>query len=169
MISQHIRDIFQSGNTEGCRNRCVYGKYPHIRFFRFLKIIVGDILVEAVEAYNTDQGSSTRKIHHKGKGVGYLITVQGRRIYHADDTDFIPEMMEIEDLDVALLPIGGRFTMDIEEAVEAAIAIKPNIVIPRHHLKASPQEFKDKLETRSDVRAIAPSIGKTYRLTTIAQ
>jgi L-ascorbate metabolism protein UlaG (beta-lactamase superfamily) len=78
-------------------------------------------------------------------------------------------MREIGDLDVALLPIGGRFTMDIEEAVEAAIAIKPNIVTPRHHLKASPQEFKDKLEIRSDVRAIAPSIGKTYRLTTIAQ
>ena len=133
------------------------------------KIIVGDIRVEAVEAYNTDQGSSTRKVHHKGKGVCYLITVQGRRIYHAGDTDFIPEMRELEDLDVALLPIGGRFTMDIEEAVEAAIAIKPNIVIPIHHLKASPQEFKDKLETRSDVRAIAPSIGETYRLTAIAQ
>lgn len=56
--------------------------------------------------------------NHKGIGVGYLITMGGKTIYHAGYTDFIPEMMEFGDVDVALLPIGGTFTMDIQEAVD---------------------------------------------------
>jgi L-ascorbate metabolism protein UlaG (beta-lactamase superfamily) len=95
----------------------------------------GDIKIKAVEAYNTEQGNSTKKVHHKGDCVGYLTTLNGKTIYHAGDTDFIPEMKELRDIEVALLPIGGTFTMDIQEAVEAAIAIKPKIVIPMHHLK----------------------------------
>jgi len=52
----------------------------------------GDIEIKPVDAYNTEQGSSTRKVHHKGYGVGYLIGIGTNTIYHAGDTDFIPEM-----------------------------------------------------------------------------
>jgi len=93
-------------------------------------------------------------VHHKGEGVGYLLTVNGKTIYHAGDTDFIPEMRGLGDVDVALLPIGGTFTMDIEEAIEAVVAIKPKIVIPMHYLKANPQEFKKKLEAKSNIKVI---------------
>lgn len=93
-----------------------------------------------------------------------MITLEGKTIYHAGDTDFIPEMRELGAVDVALLPIGGTFTMDIQESVEAAIAIKPKIVIPMHNLEADPQEFKDKVEVRSDIKVVTLQIGEIYHL-----
>lgn len=123
-----------------------------------------DINVKAVDAYNTEQGSSTKKVHHKGNGVGYLITIEGKTIYHAGDTDLIPEMRELGDIDVALLPIGGIFTMDMQEAVEAAITIKPQVVIPMHRSKADPQEFKKKVEAKSDIRVVPLQTGEVYHL-----
>ena len=128
------------------------------------EIPFGDIKIKAVDAYNTEQGSSTRKVHHKGDCVGYLITVEGKTIYHAGDTDYIPEMRELGKVDVALLPIGGTFTMDIQEAVEAAIAIKPRIAIPMHRLKTYPEEFKDIVEARPDIKVAPLKIGEVYHL-----
>nr|QNO54078.1 hypothetical protein GHMFPJCE_00005 [Methanosarcinales archaeon ANME-1 ERB6] len=93
-----------------------------------------------------------------------MITLNGKTIYHAGDTDFIPEMKELSDMDVALLPIGGTFTMDIQEAVEAAIAIKPKVVIPMHNFKSDPKEFKDKVEARSDITVVPLKIGEVYHL-----
>jgi L-ascorbate metabolism protein UlaG (beta-lactamase superfamily) len=117
-----------------------------------------------VDAYNTARGSSTRKVHHKGNGVGYLITVGGKTIYHAGDTDFIPEMNKLGRVDVALLPIGGTFTMDLEEAVRTAIAIKPKVVIPMHRSKANPQEFKRKVESSSKITALTLQIGGAFQI-----
>ncbi len=126
------------------------------------EITFGNIKIKAVDAYNTEQGSSTKKVHHKGIGVGYLITIGGKTIYHAGDTDFIPEMLEFGDVDVALLPIGGTFTMDIQEAVDAAIAIKPEIVIPMHYLKADSEEFKENVDARSNIKVVPLQIGEVY-------
>lgn len=120
--------------------------------------------IKVVDAYNTPEGSSTRKLHHKGEGVGYLITVEGKKVYHAGDTDFIPEMKELGAVDVALLPIGGTFTMNIPDAVEAALAIKPVVVIPMHRKEADPEEFKRKVEKKSDIQVIPLEIGEVYDL-----
>lgn len=128
------------------------------------ELTFGDITIKAVDAYNTEQGSSTRKVHHKGNGVGYLITLEGKTVYHAGDTDVIPEMGELGAVEVALLPIGGTFTMDIQEAVDAAIAIQPKVVIPMHYLKADPQEFKEKVEARSGIKVVALRIGEVCQL-----
>lgn len=128
------------------------------------EIPFGDIKINVVDAYNTEQGSSTRKVHHKGNGVGYLITLEGKTIYHAGDTDVIPEMVKLGAVDVALLPIGGTFTMDIQDAVEAVIAIQPEVVIPMHYLKADPQEFKNKVEASSDIKVVPLRIGAVYHL-----
>ena len=71
-------------------------------------------------------------MHKKGSGVGYVIviSVEGKTIYHAGDTDLIPEMEHIRNIDVALLPIGGRdFIMDLHEAVKAARRINNNFRI----------------------------------------
>jgi L-ascorbate metabolism protein UlaG (beta-lactamase superfamily) len=87
------------------------------------EIADGHIGIKAVDAYNTQQGSSSKKVHRKGDGVGYVLTVGGKAIYHAGDTDFITEMKELRNIGVALLPIGGAFTMNISEAVKAALSL----------------------------------------------
>jgi len=73
-------------------------------------------------------------------------------------------MIEFGGVEVALLPTGGTFTMDIQEAVDAAIAIQPKVVIPMDYLKADPQEFKEKVEARSDITALPLQIGEVYQL-----
>jgi L-ascorbate metabolism protein UlaG (beta-lactamase superfamily) len=123
-----------------------------------------NVVIEAVHAYNIEQGRSTRKQHRKGQGVGYLITLAGKTIYHAGDTDFIPEMQKLGRVDVALVPIGGTFTMDIDEAAQAAIAINPKVVIPMHRFEADLRKIADQIETRSGIRVIALDIGETYAL-----
>ncbi|VVB75066.1 L-ascorbate-6-phosphate lactonase UlaG [Candidatus Tiddalikarchaeum anstoanum] len=100
-----------------------------------------DIIVKVVDAYTT----GLRKFHVKGECVGYVLTVDNKRIYHAGDTDFIPEMKNLGMIDIALIPIGGIFTMDIKEAVKAVSAINPKIVIPMHILASNPEDFKKEL------------------------
>ncbi len=121
------------------------------------------IQIMVVDAYNTANGSSTRKVHHKGNGVGYVIAAEGIRIYHAGDTDFIPEMKGLGPVDVALLPIGGTFTMDHEEALRAARAIDPAVVIPIHRAKVDPREFKKKVEAGTGIKVEPLQIGELYK------
>jgi len=74
---------------------------------------VGDISINAVDAYNLVKEGASKLMHKKGTGVGYLISAEGKKLYHPGDSDFIPEMGSLKDIDVAFLPIGGRgFTMD---------------------------------------------------------
>jgi len=88
---------------------------------------VGDVTVEAVPAYNTD-----KDFHPKAKKwVGYIVTVDGVRIYHTGDSDMIPEMEHIQ-ADVALLPVGGTYTMTVSQAARAADKIKPKVAVPMH-------------------------------------
>ncbi|RLF54379.1 MAG: MBL fold metallo-hydrolase, partial [Thermoplasmata archaeon] len=86
------------------------------------------VKIEAVPAYNTD------KDFHPGKNgwLGFVVEIDGVRIYHAGDTDFIPEMKGI-DVDIALLPVSGTYVMTAEQAVEAAKTIKPKVAIPMHY------------------------------------
>ena len=83
--------------------------------------------MEVVYSYNTNKPNHPRGDQH----VGYVIEVGGRRIYHAGDTDLIPEMADIR-CDVALLPIGGTYTMDADEWLEAIARIRPKVVVPMH-------------------------------------
>lgn len=116
--------------------------------------------VEAVEAYNYKRFRSPGvPFHPKGTQIGFIISAEGKRVYHAGDTDFLPSMKEIKDIDLALLPVMGRATMDLEEAVEAAVAIHPKIAIPMHRRGASAEEFKKKVEAKSDVNVLAIAEG----------
>ena len=99
------------------------------------EIVYGDIKISTLPAYNTD-----KHFHPKDEAwVGYLIKMDSILIYHAGDTDIIPEMRKLTGYKqsnkkfIALLPIGGRFTMSAEEAVEAAKIIKPSLAIPMHY------------------------------------
>jgi L-ascorbate metabolism protein UlaG (beta-lactamase superfamily) len=90
---------------------------------------VDGITIEATPAYNI-----SKQFHpKKDEKLGFVVTVEGRRIYHAGDTDFIPEMSMLKAIDIALLPIGGTYTMDAQEAAKAAATIKPKVAIPMHY------------------------------------
>jgi len=97
-------------------------------------LTVGDIRIEAVPAYNTNKFREPGKAFHpkEEKRLGFVITMDGTRVYFAGDTDFIPEMKSIQ-CDVALLPVSGTYVMTVEEAVQAAAAIKPKIAVPMHY------------------------------------
>lgn len=114
---------------------------------------INGIKIGAVEAYNHKRFKpSGEPWHPQGYGVGYLIKVEDKIIYHAGDTDLIPEMKKLGSVDVALLPTGDKYTMDNAEAAEAALLIKPKVAIPMHTWEKDPREFKERVETNSDIK-----------------
>lgn len=126
---------------------------------------VDSIDVKAVEAYNYKRFRSPGHPYHpKGFGVGYLISVQGKMIYHAGDTDFIPQMRELGPVHVALLPSGGTYTMDNAEAASAALAINPEVVIPMHRWDTDPEEFKRKVEADSNIKVVILKEAEEYKV-----
>ncbi|MEE8416257.1 MAG: MBL fold metallo-hydrolase [Desulfobacterales bacterium] len=103
-------------------------------------IDVDEIKIEAVPAYNTD-----KTFHPKENGwLGFIVEMEGVRIYHAGDTDFIPEMNQFE-VDIALLPVSGTYVMTAIDAIEAALAIRPKLAIPMHYgaIVGGDQDAKD--------------------------
>jgi len=92
------------------------------------EVTLGSIKVNTVPAYNLD-----KEFHPRAKNwLGFILTVDGVSIYHAGDTDYIPEMDHLR-VDVALLPVSGTYVMTAEEAVRAAQAIGPKLAIPMHY------------------------------------
>lgn len=99
-------------------------------------IEIENINCEAVHAYNTKNVFLWIKAHPKSKqNVGYILTLGNDfRIYHGGDTDYIPEMGKIKDIDIAMVPVGGdNLTMNIEEAARMVNEIKPKVVVPMHY------------------------------------
>ena len=90
-----------------------------------------DLTLKAVPAYNTTAGRE--QFHPKGRDNGYILTIDGLRIYVAGDTEDIPEMADIHDIDVAFLPCNQPYTMTVEQVVRAAKLIKPKVLFPYHY------------------------------------
>jgi L-ascorbate metabolism protein UlaG (beta-lactamase superfamily) len=139
-------------------------------FFQY----TGGIRIAAVEAYNLNKFKSPGQLYHpKGSGVGFVVTMDGVKIYHAGDTDNIPEMSALknESIDIALLPIDGVTTMNAKEAAAAAIAINPKYVVPMHFssdnygitgMTADPRELVKLLEnTNITAIVLKPLVSKT--------
>jgi len=110
---------------ESCAGK-VSGNVRYLRAGESLR--ENDVTVTAVHSYNIGKPN-----HPKGAGLGYVIEAEGRRVYHAGDSDFIHEMTKLGEINVALLPVGGTYTMDFLEAVEAVKAINPEVVVPMHY------------------------------------
>jgi L-ascorbate metabolism protein UlaG (beta-lactamase superfamily) len=114
-------------------------------------LTVKGVEIEVVPAYNP-----AKRFHPKAAGgVGYVITAGGRRIYHAGDTDAIPEMADIQ-TDVALLPAGGTYTMTASEAAQAANMIKPGVAVPMHWgeiigSRADAEAFRDQCDVPVEI------------------
>jgi L-ascorbate metabolism protein UlaG (beta-lactamase superfamily) len=105
------------------------------------------IEIEAVPAYNTT--AERQQFHPKAnRWVGYIVGVDGMRIYHAGDTDLIPEMRGLKDIYAALLPIGGKYTMAVDEAIAAVKIIKPKVFVPMHYRNLLGKEGSEKAEER---------------------
>lgn len=115
------------------------------------KLTVDNIAVEVLPSYNTN-----KDFHPKAQGMlGFIVTIDGVRVYHAGDTDYIPEMNDIK-TDIALLPVSGTYVMTAEEAVKAALAIKPAMAIPMHYgaivgSEKDAELFAEKLAGKVDV------------------
>jgi len=91
--------------------------------------IADDFIVEAVPAYNYSEANLTK--HPKGRDNGYILTIDGLRIYFAGDTEDVAEMENIKDIDVAYFPCNGP-TMTVDQLVRAAKLIKPKVLFPYH-------------------------------------
>jgi len=94
------------------------------------EIEIGGVSIEAVPMYNL---SPDRKFHDKGRGNGYVVTLSGTRIYISGDTEDIPEMRALQDIDAAFVCMNLPFTMDVDAAADAVLEFKPRIVYPYHY------------------------------------
>jgi L-ascorbate metabolism protein UlaG (beta-lactamase superfamily) len=113
--------------------------------------------IEAVPAYNLVHKRDTGEAYHpRGMGNGYILTFGDKRVYIAGDTENIPEMKEIKDIDVAFLPMNLPFTMTPEMVADAAKTFKPKILYPYHFAETDPSKIvkllKDNKETEVRVR-----------------
>lgn len=94
---------------------------------------IDNLLIEAVPAYNIVHKRDTGEpFHPKGRGNGYILTIDGKRIYIAGDTENVPELKELKNIDVAFLPMNLPYTMTPEMVADLAKAIKPGILYPYH-------------------------------------
>jgi L-ascorbate metabolism protein UlaG (beta-lactamase superfamily) len=110
--------------------------------------------VLAVPAYNIKRGPSEGGVYHeKGRGVGYVLTFGGKRIYISGDTEAVPEMKALKNIDVAFVSMNLPYTMTPAEAAEAIRAFRPKIVYPYHYRGSDLTVLQKALEgTGIDVR-----------------
>ena len=124
-----------------------------LRDSEFLKegetVDIYGVEIEGVPMYNEE--------HVRGEGIGYRFTMKNTSFYVAGDTGLTEEMRDLENrVDLAFLPIEGEYTMDVSEAVQAAVRIKPSLTVPYHfgepffpEQEKNAQQFKAELEDRN--------------------
>ncbi len=111
------------------------------------ELTLPEMKVEAVPAYNCTPGRE--QFHPKGRDNGFILTIDGFRIYIAGDTEDIPEMSAIKDIDVAFLPCNQPYTMTPEQVANAARIIQPKVLFPYHYSNTEIQKVADLLEGSS--------------------
>ena len=110
-----------------------------------------DITVEAVPAYNITEGHT--QFHPKGRDNGYILTLGGLRVYIAGDTEDIPEMASIKDIDIAFLPCNQPYTMTTDQLQRAARVIRPKVIFPYHYSQTNVSQLPAQLKADGiDVR-----------------
>jgi L-ascorbate metabolism protein UlaG (beta-lactamase superfamily) len=108
---------------------------------------VAGVSVEAVPMYNLQRGPAAGQLFHdKGRGNGYIVTLGGKRVYFAGDTECTSEMKALKNIDVAFIPMNLPYTMPPSEAADCVKAFKPKIAIPYHYQGQKPEEFEAALK-----------------------
>ena len=107
--------------------------------------------VEAVPAYNTTPG---REMYHpKDRDNGYVLTLGGTRVYVAGDTEDIPELKKLKDIEIAFLPVNQPYTMTVTQADKAARMVNPKVLYPYHYGNTYVEDLQNTLKnTKIDVR-----------------
>jgi L-ascorbate metabolism protein UlaG (beta-lactamase superfamily) len=118
----------------------------------------GDWTIEAIPMYNTTAARGPKPgtvFHEKGRGNGYVLTYGGKRFYFSGDTEGIPEMRALKNIDVAFICMNLPYTMTPEEAADAVKAFHPKVAIPYHYKGQDTAVFKNALDgTGIDVRLL---------------
>jgi L-ascorbate metabolism protein UlaG (beta-lactamase superfamily) len=114
---------------------------------------ISGVAIEAVPAYNLTE--DRLQFHPKGRDNGYVLTIGGKRIYIAGDTEDIPEMRALTDIDVAFLPMNLPYTMDVAHAADAVKAFRPKVVIPYHYGDSDVDAFTADVGDAAEVRRLA--------------
>ncbi|RJP26032.1 MAG: MBL fold metallo-hydrolase [Candidatus Omnitrophota bacterium] len=102
--------------------------------------VASGIPIEAIPMHNLTQ--ERLRYHPKGNGNGYVATLGKKRVYIAGDTEDIPEMRALKNIDIAFIPMNLPYTMTVQQAAEAVKVFKPKVVIPYHYRGSDVEEFK---------------------------
>jgi L-ascorbate metabolism protein UlaG (beta-lactamase superfamily) len=103
---------------------------------------INNIIIEAVPAYNiVNESAPGHPFHPKGIGLGYILTIGGKRFYIAGDTENTPEMKALKNIDVAFLPMNLPYTMTPAMVADAALAFRPRILYPYHYGETDTSEI----------------------------
>jgi L-ascorbate metabolism protein UlaG (beta-lactamase superfamily) len=143
-------------NTQLLTNPAVYDMLPEDLQAKATAIAngegtsMGDMGIEAIPAYNITDGRL--QYHPEGRDNGYILTVGGRRIYIAGDTEGIPEMRELEDIYISFVPMNLPYTMELEQAASAVNAFQPTYVYPYHYRDADVEQFASLVDGETEVR-----------------
>ncbi len=123
-------------------SRAIIGRGEPVKNGERLQL-TDDILLEAVPAYNTTPGRE--KYHPRHRDNGYILTIDGLRIYIAGDTEDIPEMRELKEINIAFLPVNQPYTMTVAQAVHAAKMFSPKVLYPYHFGETDVKPIKEQL------------------------
>jgi L-ascorbate metabolism protein UlaG (beta-lactamase superfamily) len=148
--SSSIRNIFTKNTIVICprKKKRIHTKWNPVGLAVDQSKSVEGAKITAIPMYNTHKPI---KFHPKKFELnGYIIEIEGIRFYHPGDCDLIPEMSTLGPIDVAFFPIGGFFTMNIDQAVEATSIINPKYVIPMHENRnyGNLNKFENKLKAK---------------------
>jgi L-ascorbate metabolism protein UlaG (beta-lactamase superfamily) len=113
---------------------------------------VNGLKIEAIPAYNlVHKRDNGQPFHPKGVGNGYIITFGNKRVYVAGDTENIPEMKSLQEIDCAFLPMNLPYTMTPEMVANAAAAFRPKILYPYHFGDTDTSQLLRLLQDQKDV------------------
>lgn len=135
--------------------------------------LVSDVKITMVKAFHSADVEEDSGIISAGDPAGFVVELDGVKVYHCGDTDVFGDMRLIGELyspDVMLLPIGGWYTMGIQEAVKAVELVKPRYAIPMHYntfpiIETDPSEFKERVEKAiKDVSVVVLKPGEFFEI-----
>lgn len=176
----HLGDAIEIGKRTGCRIISIHEVANYIKskgVFAEGMNKGGTMHVEGIKltmtnALHSSSIDASGFSFDGGSPAGFIIQINGRTIYHAGDTGVFGDMQLIGELyepEIALLPIGGHFTMGIKEAVKAVELIRPKIAIPMHYntfdvISQDPLEFQQSVESKTSTKVIIMKPGESIEL-----
>jgi len=166
-LTKLIKDDTILVATQNCLSKLTRFETAKIKIVKPGSILeIDNIHIKAVPAYNLNKFRSPNLVFHpkEDENVGYVLTINNTNIYHAGDTDNIPELTNLKNIDIALIPVSGTYVMTWQEAVEAVKIIRPKLAIPMHYdtehhgnmigSKQDAENFKKALENTTKVEIL---------------